>query len=139
MTIWKNIMNRQAKTGQDSTSSRRKRTGITDLLDETATSFYDDVVAIVEARIELLKIEVAERISVVATIAILGMLLIVGMVYLLTTLALLTGELLGHPFLGYLLVSLLFLSSFLFFTKFKPLLLKNLIQNFLLSLHDSKK
>jgi len=58
------------------------------------------------------------------------------MTYLLTTVALLIGELLGHPFLGYLIVSLLFLSCFLFFTRFKPLLLRNLIQKILLSLHD---
>jgi len=137
--MWKNMMNRKAKTGQGSISSERKGTGITDLLDETATSLFDDVVAIVDAKIELLKIEIAEKVSVVATIAILGILLIVGLAYLVTTLALLTGEFLGHPFLGYLLVSMLFLSSFLFFTKFKPLLLKNLIQNILLSLHDSNK
>jgi len=132
-------MNRQAKKEQGPTSSKRKRNGIADLLDETATSLYDDVVTIVEARIELLKIEVAEKVSVIATVAILGILLIGGVAYLFTTLALMTGELLGHPFLGYLLVSVLFLSSFLFFTKFKPLLLKNLIQNILLSLHDSNK
>ncbi len=132
-------MNRQAKKEQGTTSSKRKRSGIADLLDETATSLYDDVVAIVEARVELLKIEVAEKISVVVTVAILGILLIGGVAYFFTTFALMTGELLGHPFLGYLLVSMLFLSSFLFFIKFKPLLLKNLIQNILLSLYDSIK
>jgi len=133
------MMNRKAKTGQDSTSSRGKRRGVADILDDTVTSLYEDVVTIVEARIELLKIEVAEKISLVATVAILGILLIAGVACLVTTLALLTGEFLGHPFLGYLLVSMLFLLSFLFFTKFKPLLLKKLIQNILLSIHDSNK
>ncbi len=133
------MMNRKAKTGPGSTSSTRKRTGIADILEDTASSLYDDVVTIVEARIELLKIEVAEKISLVATVVILGILLISGVACLVTTLALMTGEFLGHPFLGYLLVSMLFLLSFLFFTKFKPVLLKNLIQNILLSIHDSNK
>ncbi len=132
-------MNRKTKKGHGSTSSERTGNGATDLFDETTTSLYSDVVAIVEAKIELLKIEVAEKVSVVATVAILGMLLIVGIAYLVTTLALLAGEFLGHPFLGYLIVSMFFLLSFLFFTKLKPLLLKNLIQNILLSLYDSNK
>jgi hypothetical protein len=133
------MMNRQAEMEQGSTSLKRKRTGIPKLLDDTVASTYDDVIAIVEAKFELLKIELTEKISVVASATILVVVLIIGIAYLLTTLALLTGELLGHPFLGYLIVSLLFLSCFLFFTKFKPLLLKNLIQKILLSVHDYNK
>ncbi len=133
------MMNRQAEMEQGSTSLKRKRTGIPKLLDDTVTSTYDDVIAIVEAKFELLKIELTEKISAVASATILVIILIIGIAYLLTTLALLTGELLGHPFLGYLFVSLLFLSCFLFFTKFKPLLLKNLIQKILLSVHDYNK
>ncbi len=133
------MMKRQAKKEQGSTSSERKRSGIPELVEETATSLYDDVVAIVEAKFELLKIELAEKISLFATAIILGVILIVGTGYFITTLALLAGELLGHPFLGYLIVSMLFLSCFVFFTRFKPLFLKNLIQKILLSLHDSNK
>ena len=133
------MMKRQAEKEQGSTSSRSKRSRIPELVDETATSLYDDVVAIVEAKFELLKIELAEKISILATATILGVILIVGAGYFVTTLALFAGELLGHPFLGYLLVSMLFFSCFLFFTRFKPLFLKNLIQKILLSLHDSNK
>ena len=133
------MMNRQAKKGEGATASRSKRSSIPDLIDETAGSFYDDVLAIVDAKIEMLKIKVAEKVALVATAAILFVILLAGVGYLVTTLALLTGELLGHPYLGYLLVSSLFLVSFLFFTRFKPLLLKNLIQKILLSLHDSNK
>lgn len=132
-------MNRQAEMEQGSTSLKRKRTGIPKLLDDTVASTYDDVIAIVEAKFELLKIELTEKISAVASATILVIILIIGIAYLLTTLALLTGELLGHTFLGYLFVSLLFLSCFLFFTKFKPLLLKNLIQKIFLSVHDYNK
>ncbi|NTV06585.1 MAG: phage holin family protein [Chlorobiaceae bacterium] len=133
------MMNRQAEMEQGSTSLKRKRTGIPKLLDDTVASTYDDVIAIVEAKFELLKIELTEKISAVASATILVIILIIGIAYLLTTLALLTGELLGHTFLGYLFVSLLFLSCFLFFTKFKPLLLKNLIQKIFLSVHDYNK
>lgn len=133
------MMNRQTEKEQDSTSLKHKHTGIPKLLDDTATSTYRDVLAIIEAKFELLKIEITEKISIVAAMAMLGVILIIGIAYLVTTLALLVGELLGHSFLGYLFVSLLFLSCFLFFTKFRPLLLKNLIQKILLSLHDYNK
>ncbi len=133
------MMKRQAEKEQGSTSSGRKRSSIPELVDETATSLYDDVVAIVEAKFELLKIELAGQVSVLATAAALGVILMVGAGYFVTTLALLAGELLGHPFLGYLIVSMLFLSCFLFFTRFKPLFLKTLIQKILLSLYDSNK
>ena len=130
------MMNRKAEKEQGSASSKSRRSGIAKLLDDTAVSTYEDVRAIIDAKFELLKIELTEKLSVIAAAALIGVLLLVGMTYLLTTVALLIGELLGHPFLGYLIVSLLFLSCFLFFTRFKPLLLRNLIQKILLSLHD---
>jgi hypothetical protein len=133
------MMNRQTEKEQGSTSLKRKRTGIPKLLDDTVASTYEDVMDIIDAKFELLKIELTEKISVVAAVAILVVILIIGLIYLLTTVALLTGELLGHPFLGYLFVSILFLSSFLFFTKFRPILLKNVIQKILLSVHDYNK
>jgi hypothetical protein len=133
------MMNRQAEKEHGSTPLKQKRTGIPKLLDDTVTSTYEDVLAIVEAKFELLKIELTEKISVAAAAVLLGVTLFIGITYLITTLALLTGELLGHPFLGYLFVSILFLSSFLFFTKFRPLLLKKLIQKILLSVHDYNK
>lgn len=132
-------MNRQSEKEQGSASSKRKLAGIPELLDDTAASIYDDVRAIVDAKFELLKIELTEKISVVAAAALLGVILVAGITYLIATLALLTGELLGHPFLGYLVVSLLFLFCFLFFTKFRPLLLKKIIQKILLSLHEYNK
>jgi len=114
------MMNRQAEKDQGSSPLNRKRTGIPKLLDDTVTSTYHDVLAIVEAKFELLKIEMTEKIAVVAALAMLGVILLIGIAYLVTTLALLVGELVGHVFLGYLFVSLLFLSCFFFFTKFRP-------------------
>ena len=46
-----------------------------------------------------------------AALAMLGVILLIGIAYLVTTLALLVGELVGHVFLGYLFVSLLFHNS----------------------------
>ena len=133
------MMNRRVEKDQPSTEVKRKNTGIHKLIDETVTSTYEDVISIIDAKIELLKIELTDKVSHVAAMVILGVIMIIGVVYLVTTFALLAGELFGHPFLGYLLVSLVFLSCFVFFTKFKPLLLKTLIQNILLSVHDYKK
>jgi len=128
------------KAGEKSrTPATQKKSGIHKLLDESASSTYDDVMAILEAKIELLKIEMTEKISLAGAAVVLGVILIIGTGYLITTIALLVGELLGHTFLGYLLVSLIFLSTFLFLTRYKPLLLKNLIQKLLLSLHDYTK
>lgn len=132
------MINRQEKKNQES-PQKRKSSGIQKLFDDTAKSTYDDVISIIEARIELVKLELTEKMSIVAAAVILGVILIIGIGYLITTFALLAGQLLGHPFLGYLLVSLVFLSCFVFFAKFKPSVLKNLIQKILLSVHDYKK
>ncbi len=133
------MMSTQQGDSLDPTKEKQKNSRFHKLFDDTATSTYNDVMSIIDAKIELLKIEVTDRISLVGSAVILGVILIIGIGYLLTTFALLTGELLGHPFLGYLVVSLIFLSCFLFFTKFKPLLLKKLIQKLLLSVHDYNK
>lgn len=133
------MMNRPEEKVPASKAVKRKHTGIHKILDDTVSSTYEDVIAIVEAKIELLKIELTEKVSIVAAVVILGVILIIGIAYLITTFALLTGELLGHLFLGYLLVSLIFISCFVFFTKFRPLLLKDMLQKIFLSVHDYKK
>ncbi len=133
------MMSAQKGESPGPTQGKPKISKLHKLFDDTATSTYNDVMSIIDAKIELLRIEVTDRISVVGSAVILVVILIIGVGYLLTTIALLTGELFGHPFLGYLLVSLIFLLCFLFFTRFRPLLLKNLIQKLLLSLHDNNK
>lgn len=115
-----------------------KHKSLPELLDDTVTSTYEDVMAIIEAKTELVKIDLTKKIAVAASILILVVVLLIGVAYLITTLALLLGELTGHLFAGYLLVSLAFLSCFFFFMKFKPDLLPNLIQKILLSSHDYK-
>lgn len=108
------------------------------LIDNTVTSGYEDILAIIEARMELIKIEITEKIAVAASLLIIAVLLISGLVYMVTTIALLIGELLGHYYLGYLIVSLFFLFTFLLFVKIRPELLKNLIHKILLSSHGQK-
>ncbi len=133
------MMNRQKAESDSQKPVKSKNSGLHRLLDETTTSTYEDVKSIIDAKIELVKIELTEKISMVGAAVVLGVIMVIGTGYFVTTVALLTGELLGHTFLGYLLVSFIFLASFLFFTKFRPLLLKNLIQKILLSLHDYNK
>ena len=133
------MMNRQKPESDGHAPVQQKNNGLHKLLDKTASSTYEDIMAIIEARIELLKIELTEKISLVGAAVVIGVILIIGLGYLITTFALLAGELLGHTYLGYLLVSLVCFSCFLIFTKLKPSFLKNLIQKMLLSVHDYKK
>lgn len=133
------MMKSEESKHKESTEVTRKNIGIHKLLNETAVSTYEDFIDIVEAKIELVKIELTDKISLLSAVVILSVVLLIGLAYLVTTLALLAGELLGHTWLGYLCVSLLFLSCFVFLVKIKPLLLRNMIQNILLSLHDYKK
>ncbi len=133
------MINRPEEKVPLSNKVKSKTTGIHKILEDTATSTYEDVITIIEAKIELVKIDLTEKISIVSAMVILGVILIIGIAYLITTFALLTGEMLGHPFLGYFIVSLIFLSCFLFFTKLKPLLLKELLQKIFLSVNDYKK
>ncbi len=115
--------------------TQQKRKGLGSLIDETVTSSYEDILAIIDARMELIKIEITEKIAIAASLLIIAVILISGIVYLITTIALLIGELLGHYYLGYLIVSAFFLFLFLLFAKIRPDLLKNLIHNMLLSSH----
>ena len=118
---------------------KRTHSGIPKMLDDTVTSTYEDVGSIVDAKIELLKLDLTKKISIVVAIVILALMLLLATAYLITTVALLLGELTGHLFIGYLLVSLIFLGCFVFFAKFRPDLLQNLIQKTLLSAHDYKQ
>ena len=115
--------------------TQQERKGLGSLIDETVTSSYEDILAIIDARMELIKIEITEKIAIAASLLIIAVILISGIVYLITTIALLIGELLGHYYLGYLIVSAFFLFLFLLFAKIRPDLLKNLIHNMLLSSH----
>ncbi|ASQ91135.1 hypothetical protein CHL67_09590 [Prosthecochloris sp. GSB1] len=110
----------------------------TDRINDTVTSSYDDLLAIIEARAELIKIEITEKIAVAASAVIIALVLFAGMVYLVSTVALFIGELLGHYYLGYLAVSAFFLLTVLFFVRIQPDLLKNIIHKLLLSSHGKK-
>lgn len=112
--------------------------GLGKLIDNTVASSYEDLLAIIEARMELIKIEITEKLAIAASLLIIAVLLISGLVYLITTIALLIGELLGHYYLGYLIVSSFFLFTFLLFAKIRPELLKNLIHKLLLSSYGQK-
>ena len=112
--------------------------GIGKLIENTVTSSYEDILEIIEARVELIKIEITEKLAIAASLLIIAILFIAGLVYLVTTIALLIGELLGHYYLGYLIVSSFFLFTFLLFAKIQPELLKNLIHKILLSSHGQK-
>lgn len=114
----------------------RPKKGIPGLIDSTVNSTIEDLKAIIDAKLELFKIELTDKVALVSALVLLLVVLMIGVAYLITTIALLFGELFGHTWLGYLLVSLLFLVAFAFFTKVKPNALKNFIHKILLSAND---
>ncbi|HHE31140.1 MAG TPA: phage holin family protein [Chlorobaculum parvum] len=114
----------------------QSRKGMPGLIEDTITSTVDDMKAIVDAKLELFRIEMTEKVALASAVLILAVVLLIGAAYLLTSSALLIGELLSHPWLGYLIVSLVFIGFFAFFTKVKPEALKNFIHKILLSAHD---
>ncbi|NTU57503.1 MAG: phage holin family protein [Chlorobiaceae bacterium] len=119
--------------------SEKKRTGIPALIDDTVTSTYEDMMAIIEAKLELLRIELTEKVALVSALIILAVILMIGTAYLITSFALLAGELLGHAWLGYFAVSMIFIVCFVLFTKVRPEILKNFIHKILLSANDYRK
>lgn len=121
------------KEGRD-----RPKKGIPELIDNTVTSTIEDVKAIIDAKLELLKIEMTEKVALVSALLLLLVVLMIGAAYLITTVALFFGELFGHLWLGYLLVSMVFILTFAFFTKVRPDALKNFIHKILLSAHDNR-
>ena len=124
---------------KDSASPSESKAGIPGLIDKTVSSTYDDIMAIIEAKMELIKIDLTEKVALVGALLILLVIFMIGTAYFITSAALLVGELLGHPFLGYLAISLLFLVTFTVLTKFRPDLLKNFIHKILLSANDYRK
>jgi hypothetical protein len=116
----------------------RPRKGIPGLIDSTVTSTIEDLKAIIDAKLELFKIEMTEKVALVSALLLLLVVLMIGVAYLITTIALLFGELFGHTWLGYLLVSMVFILTFAFFTKVRPDALKNFIHKILLSANDDR-
>jgi len=131
-------MIRQMLKNRGGGAPESKQPGIPKLIEESVTSTFEDVTAIIEAKIELVKIDLTKKISVAASMVMLVVVLLIGLAYLITTVALLLGELTGHMFIGYLLVSLVFISCFFFFFRIRPDILPNFIQKLLLSAHDYK-
>ncbi|TNJ39903.1 phage holin family protein [Chlorobaculum thiosulfatiphilum] len=132
-------MKQEAASGGRKENQIRTKKGIPGLIDSTVTSTIEDLKAIIDAKLELFKIEMTEKVALVSALLLLLVVLMIGVAYLITTIALLFGELFGHVWLGYLLVSMVFILTFAFFTKVKPDALKNFIHKILLSANDYRK
>ena len=124
---------------QDPSTPGGRKKGIPGLIDKTVASTYDDIMAIIEAKMELIKIDLTEKVALIGALLVLLVIFMIGTAYFITSAALLVGELLGHPFLGYLAISLLFIATFIVLTRFRPDLLKNFIHKILLSANDHRK
>jgi len=132
-------MKQEAASGGRKENQIRTKKGIPGLIDSTVTSTIEDLKAIIDAKLELFKIEMTEKVALVSALLLLLVVLMIGVAYLITSIALLFGELFGHVWLGYLLVSMVFILTFAFFTKVKPDALKNFIHKILLSANDYRK
>ena len=130
-------MTRTSQHSERQQATEASTHNIQQLVDEAATSLYKDIMAIVEARLELLKIELTQKISLIGAAVVVGVIVIIGATFLLATIALFLGELMGHTFLGFFAVSLIFFVGFWFFTRYRPTLLQHFIQNLLLSTYDA--
>lgn len=117
----------------------QNRHGVPGLIEETVSSTIEDMKAIVDAKLELFRIEMTEKVALASAMLLLAVTLMIGAAYLLSSIALLIGELFGHIWLGYLIVSLVFIGFFAFFTKARPEALKNFIHKILLSANDYRK
>ncbi|MBN1929776.1 MAG: phage holin family protein [Chlorobiaceae bacterium] len=131
-------MEQKPQANRDS-KQERSRKGVPGLIESTVASTIDDMKAIVDAKFELFRIEMTEKVALASAMILLLVLLLIGAAYLLSSVALLIGELLGHTWLGYFIVSLVFLGTFAFFTKVRPEALKTFIHKILLTAHDYRK
>ncbi len=117
----------------------QNRQGVPGLIEETVSSTIEDMKAIIDSKLELFRIEMTEKVALASAMVLLAVVLMIGASYLLNSVALMIGELLDHFWLGYLIVSLVFLGFFAFFTKARPEALKNFIHKILLSANDYRK
>lgn len=123
----------------DENRKQERGRSLGDRLEETAGKTWEDINEIIDARIELLKMELTVKVALIGAGVVLALLLVIGVGFLITTVAFFTGELFGHIYLGFLLVSVLFLALFVYLTKIKPQLLHQLLQQLLLYINDYKK
>lgn len=98
---------------------------LTDIIAETIENSYRDISAIISAKIELTKLDIAEMIASVAAWLFVACLVLVGMAYFMIAAALLLGEMLGKTSLGFLAMGMLMSAIAVCFAKLSPNMLKN--------------
>jgi hypothetical protein len=98
-----------------------------DLIEGAFADTYDDLLAIFSAKIELLKLDMAEALASLAAALIVFAAAFAGVVYLMTAVAIFLGELFGKASLGYLTISLTMFVAVFALTKLAPTLLRNVL------------
>ncbi|GEM_PF-1688887 len=98
---------------------------LTDIIADTIESSYRDISAIISAKIELTKLDIAEMVAGVAAWLIIAVLALIGVAYFMIAAALLLGEMLGKPSLGFLAMGMLMSVIAVYFAKVSPNTLKN--------------
>ncbi|MDW8466168.1 MAG: phage holin family protein [Chloroherpetonaceae bacterium] len=113
----------QKKPSSD--SSPPAALGIVDMIINTIESSYRDISAIISARIDLAKLDLAEIIASVLASAVIGLIGLIGLAYLMVALALFLGEVLGKPSLGFFIMGMILSGLAVYLAKVSPDLLKN--------------
>ncbi len=98
---------------------------LTDTIADAIESSYRDISAIISAKIELAKLDVAEIIASVAASLLIAAVALIGVAYFMIAAALLLGEMFGKPSFGFLAMGMLMSVIAVYFAKFSPSTLKN--------------
>ncbi|PIO46924.1 MAG: hypothetical protein CMR00_12995 [[Chlorobium] sp. 445] len=98
---------------------------LTDVIADAIESSYRDISAIISAKIDLAKLDLAEIIAGVAASLLVAIIALISTAYLMIAVALLIGEWLGKPSLGFLTLGILTGLIAVYFVKVSPNTLKN--------------
>lgn len=98
---------------------------LTDVIADAIESSYRDISAIVSAKIDLAKLDLAEIIAGLAASLVVVLIATVSVACLMIAVALLIGEWLGKPSLGFLTLGIVIGLIAVYFAKASPNALKN--------------
>jgi hypothetical protein len=102
------------------------------LADKLAAYFKElsqDVLDIINAKVEILKLDVQEFLVRATSSIIAAFLGLIGVIYLFTFIAIFLGEVLGRLSLGFLIMSIVMLAVAGFIAKFRGNAIENFIRN----------
>ncbi|WP_049756627.1 phage holin family protein [Chloroherpeton thalassium] len=123
----------QSSNATERTHTQSSKKHVSDLIEDTISGTYSDLIDILSAKIEIAKLEVSEQLADIIANVVILIILLSGALYLSVSIAIFIGDLTGYPWLGYLIISGSIFTLVFILTKLKPDWLKSKIQTFILS------